>query len=664
MSREQEQNQEQARPLTMDSRFGELLANPVGRDVIDKVLLFSGLSPKLLKPFARWRLRTLDRLIRPLSGPGLVEVVLRLANGESEVPPTQGPHEDPWWRGAVFYQVYPRSFADSNGDGIGDLRGILEHLDQLWGLGVDCLWLSPIFDSPNHDQGYDIRDFRAVLAEMGTLADLDELIAACHRRGMRIILDLVVNHTSTEHPWFRTAVADPASPEHGYYFFVDGTPERPPNNWRSFFSGSAWLRAGGQWVLHLFDSSQVDLNWDNPAVRAEVAGIVRWWLDRGVDGFRMDVINYISKAPGLPDGHPFVRRLLEFTGIEHYFYGPRLHEFLRELRKTAFTRPDGSVAVMIGETPGIGIETGRMLSAHGREELDLVFNFDGLDTPGHTRWDDYRYDLNHLADFWCELQHRNSPADWAALFCENHDNPRMVSKVLGAQDHDPVLRTRVAKVIATLQLTMRGTVFLYQGQELGAINEPFTGPADLRDVESMNRLAELRAQGRSARSAWAEVMAGSRDHARTPIRWDDHDAEAGAEVEWWLPGRERTPGFSVAEQQLDPESVLSWYRRLIALRREFGALSVGKWELVHRSGDLFSWRRWDEESSWLVELNLAARSRRRVLPRSLRSSAPPPPTLTTAERLAEGILDGWSAVLTRLPAPGAPPGGSSPRPRE
>ncbi|MGD7731891.1 alpha-amylase family glycosyl hydrolase [Propionibacteriaceae bacterium G57] len=636
-------------PVTRRSRLRDLLATPVGRDATDKVVLFSGVPAWVPRLVGGLRLDTLDRLVRPIVGEGLVDALIGLANaglgsaaqdepsaGERE--PVTGPQ--PWWRSAVFAQVYPRSFADSNGDGIGDLRGIIDHLDHFTDLGVDALWLSPVFDSPNRDMGYDVRDYRAVMAEMGTLDDLDELIAGCHRRGLRIVLDLVVNHTSTEHRWYQKALADPDSAERGYYFFRDGNASQPPNNWNSFFSGPAWRwePSANAWALHLFDQNQVDLNWDNPAVRREVADIVGWWLDRGVDGFRLDVINYISKQPGLPDGHPFVGRLFGFTGIEHYFHGPMLHEHLAALRRDGFTRPDGTTAVMIGETPGIGIETGRLLSGAGRGELDLVFNFDALETPGHTRWDDYRYNLGHLVDFWLDYNARVTD-DWVALFLENHDNPRMVSKVAGQRAADPAVRVRVARLLATLLLTMRGTPFLFQGQELGAVNEPFRGIDDLRDVESLNRYAELVAGGMPAAKAWRQVLAGSRDHARTPIRWTEHQDDSSR----WLRGHDRTPGFSVEAQRDDPRSVLAWYRALLALRRAHLALATGDIECVHRSRDLVAWLRSSPDETWLVEANLGGRVRRRP-----RLGVAAVEVLATTTGGDAARLAPWSAVISRL----------------
>ena len=610
--------------LTARQRVRDLYATPLGRDIVDKILLQSGVSPAVLRVAGGLRLSTLGRLAQRFTGPGLMDALLERHTPHPHPGPPGAP-PDAWWREAVFYQVYPRSFSDSDGDGIGDLRGIITRLDYLAELGVDCLWLSPIFASPNQDMGYDISDYRDVMAEMGTLADVDELIEGCHRRGMRIILDLVVNHTSTQHAWFQRAVADPEGHYGDYYFLRPGSPDRPPNNWDSFFSGPAWrwIPDAERWALHLFADHQMDLNWSNPALRSEVADIVGWWLDRGIDGFRLDVINYISKADGLPDGNRIVGELMEFTGVEHYFYGPHLDEYLRELRREGFTRPDGSVAVMVGETPGIGIEGARLLSNTSRAELDLVFNFDVLDLPGRTRWHDYRYDLNYLKQFWLGWQARLRPGDWIALFLDNHDNPRMLSKVAHGAERDPAVRTAIAKLLGTLQLTMRGTPFLYQGQELAAVNQAFTTLDDLRDVESLNRYQELLDAGDTPAAAWNEIMTGTRDHARVPIRWGDPppaleqhptipELVEGSAPTAWLPGKDETPGFTAADQRADPDSVWHWYRRLIALRRECPALTRGSFRpLSVATRSYLGYLRELDGERWLIEANLSGQPLRR-----------------------------------------------------
>lgn len=641
------------------TRLKQVYAHPVGRDAIDKVLLQLGRSRRwVTNPVvANLPLSTLARLARPVLGDGFVPSLLTVLadhdDGAAHHSPGGAAGQDEWWRRAVFYQVYPRSFADSDGDGIGDLRGITSRLDHLAALGVDCVWLSPIFDSPNEDMGYDVRDYRAVMAEMGTLADLDELVAGCHERGMRIILDLVAGHTSAEHEWFQAAVADPDGPYGDYYHLVPGAPGedgtgRPPNNWTSFFGGSAWrwIPQARRWALHLFAPGQMDLNWENARVRAEVAEVVRWWRARGIDGFRLDVINYISKRPGLPDGNEAIGALMGFTGIEHYFFGPHLHRYLAELRRTGFTRraddpppastarrrhPDGTLAellppdpvgVMVGETPGVGVEMSRLLSNRSRGELDLVFNFDVLDAPGRVRWDDYRYDLAYLKTFYLDYLARTGPGDAVALFLDNHDNPRMLSKVLGAKDRDPRLRSALAKALATIQLTLPGTPFLYQGQEIAAINQDLQ-VGDLQDVESLNRLAELRAEGTSDAEALARVLPGARDHTRVPMRWRPGPATGFTTGTPWQVGRETSTGFTVAEQESDPHSVLAFYRDLIALRRAQPALTDGAFlPLAPRSRSYFGWLRTavDGSDDWLIEVNLTDRPIRR--PRTPRRAEP------------------------------------------
>lgn len=603
--------------LDEDARVRDFYAHPVGRDLIDKLLVGQGRSNRWVdNPLVgRLRLRTLALLAHRFTGPDFVPTLIRLVNVEPDapnpdpdVPPDAAP-KPAWWKRAVFYQVYPRSFADSDGDGLGDLGGVLSRLDHLAGLGVDCLWLSPIYDSPGEDGGYDIRDYRAVLPEMGTLEQVDALIAGCHARGMRVIMDLVVNHTSDQHEWFRRALADPDGPYGNYYFLLPPDPEhpdRPPNNWKSAFSTSAWrwLPEIERWQLHLFAPSQPDLNWENPRVREEVVDLCRWWFDRGIDGFRMDVINFISKTPGLPDGHDFVGEVVDVVGVEHYFYGPRLHEFLRELRDKAFAGPTVTEPkLMVGETPGVGVETGRLLTAAERGELDLIFNFDHLESGSHTRYDDYRYDLEFYKRYMIDYQTRLGAQDWLTLFFENHDNPRMISKV----DPDPEHRAALGKLLGTLLLTLRGTPFLYQGQEIAAINQPFEGLDDLRDVESLNRYRAQVAAGASEEEAWAQVMASSRDHSRVPVRWDATPGGGFTTGTPWIEGRDTAPGFSVAEQDADEASVLNYYRRLIALRRASEALRDGDIEFLDagRAG-YFGWVRTSGEERILVQLNLTA----------------------------------------------------------
>ena len=633
-----------------NATVAEVYAHPLGRDIIDKMLLQTGRSAAWVRNplVSRLRLRQLDKFLGRMFGPGFVDTLVDLLADCPESPPRlDGPIAATWWKRAVFYQIYPRSFADSNGDGIGDLPGILAKLPYLDDLGIDCLWLSPIFTSPNKDMGYDIADYRSVMAEMGTIDDLRRLIAACHERGMRIILDLVANHTSDEHPWFKDALADPEGAHGDYYFLRDGDPETPPNNWTSFFSGPAWRRIGEKWALHLFAPEQPDLNWDNPAVRREVADIVRFWLAEGVDGFRLDVINYISKRSGLPDGNATVGQVMGFTGVEHYFHGPRLHDHLAQLRREAFTRKGvepgheapGADArpIMIGETPGAGVEVARLLTSSQRDELDLIFSFDHLETPGHVRWDEYAYDLNFLKHYYIDYQSRLGSDDWMSLFFENHDNPRMISKV----NPDPRFRDQLGKALATILLTMRGTPFIFQGQEIGAVNQDFPDESALRDVESLNLLAT------EGPGAWGKIMAGSRDHARVPMRWDRDEHWGFTRGTPWIKAFDDSVGYSVAAQEHNPDSVLRYYRRLIWLRRSNPTLSLGSIRFIDADvKDYFAWFREHNGERWFIEVNLSGHPlRRRHRERNLEIIAG-----TAKDR--SGPMEPYEALVCQVPRDG------------
>lgn len=633
-----------------NATVAEVYAHPLGRDIIDKMLLQTGRSAAWVRNplVSRLRLRQLDKFLGRMFGPGFVDTLVDLLADCPESPPRlDGPIAATWWKRAVFYQIYPRSFADSNGDGIGDLPGILAKLPYLDDLGIDCLWLSPIFTSPNKDMGYDIADHRSVMAEMGTIDDLRRLIAACHERGMRIILDLVANHTSDEHPWFKDALADPEGAHGDYYFLRDGDPETPPNNWTSFFSGPAWRRIGEKWALHLFAPEQPDLNWDNPAVRREVADIVRFWLAEGVDGFRLDVINYISKRDGLPDGNATVGQVMGFTGVEHYFHGPHLHDHLAQLRREAFTRTGvepgheepGADArpIMIGETPGAGVEVARLLTSSQRDELDLIFSFDHLETPGHVRWDEYAYDLNFLKHYYIDYQSRLGSDDWMSLFFENHDNPRMISKV----NPDPRFRDQLGKALATILLTMRGTPFIFQGQEIGAVNQDFPDESALRDVESLNLLAT------EGPGAWGKIMAGSRDHARVPMRWDRDEHWGFTRGTPWIKAFDDSVGYSVAAQEHNPDSVLRYYRRLIWLRRSNPTLSLGSIRFIDADiKDYFAWFREHNGERWFIEVNLSGHPlRRRHRERNLEIIAG-----TAKDR--SGPMEPYEALVCQVPRDG------------
>ena len=550
--------------LTRDSRIGEIYATPIGHDIIHTLLLQTGLPEKAVaNPVVRrLSLRALQKLAPGRLDNSLVDSLLGLLNHETQTPPAPtGGITRKWWKEAVAYQIYPRSFADSNGDGVGDLRGIREKLPYLKELGVNLLWLSPVYDSPNDDNGYDIRDYRKIMAEFGTMEDFDALLAEAHANGMKLIMDLVVNHTSDEHPWFQSSLHDPDGPCRDYYIWHKGRDGKEPNNWVSFFSGPAWnyYPERDEWALHLFSKKQMDLNWDNPALRREVYDMIDWWLAKGVDGFRMDVINLISKD-GLADGSEALAGAIGLRGIEHYFYGPRLHEYLAEMRRESFGRYD---AVTVGETAGLGMQMSKMLTAESRAELDMVFNFDALENPGKTRFDDYRYDLRYLKKYLLDWQQNYGDNCWMSLFFENHDNPRMVSKV----NPDPAVRAPLAKLLATLQLTLKGTPFIYQGQELGMTNCPFHSIEEFDDISTKDQYRVALEAGLSEEEALQAAARFSRDNSRTPMQWSS-GANAGFTAGTpWLKVNPNYTSVNVQDEENDEDSVLCYYRRLIALRK-------------------------------------------------------------------------------------------------
>ena len=593
--------------LTKNNRVKDVYANPIGRDIINKLILQMNISKKAVtNPIVgNLKLKALPKLLKSQLDEGFVDTLLTLLNSEPEIPRTDAATiQRAWWKEAVFYQIYPRSFKDSNGDGIGDLKGILEKLDYLQELGIDAIWLSPIYDSPNDDNGYDIRDYRKIMEEFGTMEDFDRLLKELHHRGMRLIMDLVVNHTSDEHEWYQKAIHEPTSKYGDYYIFRD-----QPNNWTSFFSGSAWnyVEERQQYALHLFSKKQMDLNWENEAVREEIQEMVRWWLEKGVDGFRMDVVNYISKRSGLPEGNESIGKLMGYYGVENYFYGPRLHEYLRELKEKAFA-PYGAFSV--GETPGTGMEMSKLLTGDGRNELDMVFSFDHLETPGHTRFDDYQYDLNYLKSYMIDWMEHYGNRCQPSLFYENHDNPRMISKVNPAPEYREVL----GKLLAVIQLTLRGTPFIYQGQELGMINQDFQSITDLRDVESINLYEEL-CRTMEQEAVFRTVLAGTRDHARTPMQWSKEQYAGFSTVKPWLMMDEDYRLCNVEAQRKDENSILRFYQKAIALRRAHPVIHYGEVIITNKKvKNLFTYYRKDTTETLYIENNLSPCSLKRRKP--------------------------------------------------
>ncbi len=571
--------------LTIESRIGELYKTPVGHDTLAKVLLQLGIPEiAITNPVvSNLKLKSVSSIAEKFVDEGFFEALLNLVNSEPDVPfVSKEPVTKKWWKEAVFYQIYPRSFYDTNGDGIGDLRGIIEKLDYLQELGVTALWLSPIYDSPNDDNGYDIRDYRKIMTEFGTMEDFDELLEKVHEKGMRLIMDLVINHTSDEHEWFQKALEDPESEYGDYYYFRkdDGT-KTPPNNWKSFFSGPAWnyYEEQDMWALHLFSKKQMDLNWENPKVRENLYDMINWWLDKGVDGFRMDVINYISKEAGLPQGNEMIGNMMEFTGIERYYYGPRLHEFFREIQEKAFAPHQ---AFSVGETPGVGMKMCQLITGEERKELDMVFSFDHLETPGHVRMDDYRYDLNYYRDYMIDWMTNYGNNCWMSVFYNNHDNPRMVSKVT----NNPRYHKRIARLLAVLQMTMKGTPFIFQGDEMGLVNYEFTSMNQLTDVEAKGYYEE-HIKTKPHAQVFGELLAGTREHTRVLLPWN-----------------ETLPECHAGLKQEIREDILKVYKYLIKLRKSDEALIYGDFEVLNKKKDRFTYKRKLGDREYIIDCNL------------------------------------------------------------
>ena len=474
-----------------------------------------------------------------------------------------------WWKERVFYQIYPRSFQDSDGDGIGDIPGILSRLDYLKWLGIGAVWLCPVYDSPNADMGYDIRDYEKIMAEFGSMEDFDRLVSELHKRDIKLIMDLVVNHSSDEHAWFVESRKSRENPCRDYYIWRDGREGKEPNNWASFFTSSAWTYDAQteQWYLHLFSEKQPDLNWENPRLRGEIYGMMNRWFDRGVDGFRMDVISLLAKAPGLPDGkgEGYV------FAPEAFAFQPKLHEYLREMRQRCF---DGRNCMCVGETTFVNTENANSVLADGRE-LDLLFQFDIMDIDGRDgKWNVIPFDLVRLKQIVARWQ---EAIDWNTLFWGNHDQPRVVSRFGSTVTEEA--RVQSAKMLAAAMYLLRGTPFLYQGEEIGMTNFPFTQPSQLRDVESINLLAQAEKDGRTD-WAWNGILRKGRDNARTPMQWDATENAGFTDGAPWIGVNPNYPAVNVERAMADENSILHFYRRLIALRAGSETLKYGDFHML------------------------------------------------------------------------------------
>ncbi|MGY2064215.1 glycoside hydrolase family 13 protein [Blastococcus sp. SYSU DS0619] len=563
-----------------------------------------------------------------------------------------------WWTRAVVYQVYPRSFADSDGDGIGDLGGVLLHLDHLADLGVDVLWLSPVYPSPQADNGYDISDYQDIDPLFGSLEQLDELIAALHARGMKLLMDLVVNHTSDEHPWFVEARSSKDSPKRDWYWWrpprhgmEPGAPGAEPTNWQAAFSGSTWTldEASGEYYLHLFDRKQPDLNWENPEVRQAVHAMMRWWLDRGVDGFRMDVINMISKDVG-PDGHlhdgPPLPGSSYGDGSASFICGPRIHEFLAEMRREVFAGRDGAF-LTVGEMPGVTVEEAALFTDPARGEVDMVFQFEHVNLDhGTSKWDVRPLRMRDLKASFGRWQAGLAEAGWNSLYWDNHDQPRAVSRF---GDDSPEYRRDSATCLATLLHLHRGTPYVYQGQELGMANFPFASLEEFRDVESLNHHVQAVSAGDDPAHVLAGLRTMSRDNARTPVQWDAGPNAGFTSGTPWLAVNPDNVEWNAAAQRDDESSVLAHYRRLIALRHDLPVVALGDFTmLLPDHDDVYAFTRVLDDVTLLVVCNLSRTEYRLA---ELLPEAP------AAELVLGNLPDDdpadlrpWEARVLRLPA--------------
>ena len=517
-----------------------------------------------------------------------------------------------WWKESVVYQIYPRSFNDSNGDGIGDLNGITEKLDYLKNLGIDVIWLSSVYQSPNDDNGYDISDYQAIMKEFGTMEDFDCMLAAAHERGIKIVMDLVVNHTSDEHAWFMESRKSKDNPYRDYYIWREGKDGKEPNNWGSCFSGSAWVydESTDMYYLHLFSKKQPDLNWENPKVRDEVFSMMDWWCQKGIDGFRMDVISMISKVEGLPDGKvsdglhgdpsPFVQN------------GPRVHEYLQEMNQRVLSKYD---LLTVGECPGVTVEEAQRYASDKGTELGMVFQFEhmGLDEGEFSKWSDRKIKLTDLKENLTKWQNGLDGKAWNSLYWCNHDQPRVLSR-FGNDSKE--YREVYAKMLGTCLHMMQGTPYVYQGEELGMTNVPFKSIDDFRDIESIRAYQEYVESGIIDKEDMMRFLCyKSRDNARTPMQWNSGKNAGFTEGTPWIMVNPNYKEINAEEQVDRADSVFNYYKKLIELRHKEEVIVYGHYELLMpESEELYVYTRELENEKILVICNFTEKEVKYTLP--------------------------------------------------
>ena len=505
-----------------------------------------------------------------------------------------------WWKEGVVYQIYPRSFNDSNGDGIGDLPGIINKLDYLKELGVDIIWLCPIYKSPNDDNGYDISDYRKVMEEFGSQQDFDKLLEEMHKRGLKLLMDLVVNHTSDEHQWFMESKSSLDNPYRDYYIWKDGKGGNPPTNWGSFFSGSTWKydEKSEQYYLHLFSTKQPDLNWENEKVRAEVYDLMRFWLDKGIDGFRMDVINLISKVPGFPEGKKRDSDLYG-NGLPFTTNGPRVHEYLKEMNREVLSKYD---IMTVGETPGVDPSAAKLYVNKDRNELNMLFQFElmEIDAGPGGKFDVKPWKLTNFKKIMIKWYEGLKESGWNSLYLNNHDQSRMVSRF----GNDKEYRVQSAKMLATLLHTWQGTPYIYQGEEIGMTNVKFKDISEYRDIEVLNMYKEKIKQGVPNQQLMNAIYAIGRDNARTPVQWDTSKNAGFSEGTPWISVNPNYVEINVENAKKDKNSIFYYYQKLIKLRKENEIIVYGDLLLLYEEDEnIFSYIRTYKGEKLLVILN-------------------------------------------------------------
>ena len=523
-------------------------------------------------------------------------------------------HTD-WYKDAVIYQIYPRSFCDSNGDGIGDIPGIINKLDYLKDLGVNCVWLSPVYDSPQEDNGYDIANYRDIYAPFGTLDDFKLMLNEMHKRGIRLIMDLVVNHTSSEHQWFKSAIADKNSPYRDYYIIRKGKKngKKPPNKWASFFGGSAWEKIPNtdEYYLHLFAKEQPDLNWENPKVRQEVIDILRFWMDLGIDGFRCDVITLISKDPRYKNGFPSPA----LRGKKYYINGPKLHEYLHLLYEKAYKDYD---VMTVGEAVLSNIKQVKELVNPQREELDMIFNFSHTDSDNFlgVKYFYRKFKLSRFKKRLAKYQYAlSNGGGWNSLFIENHDQRRSAGR-FGTDIND--YRVKSAKALATSYFLLQGTPFIYQGQEIGMQNMDYTSINDFKDLE-VNNMYKIAQKSKLYNLFMGKhLFDTSRDNARTPMQWDNSYYAGFSEVEPWIKVNKNKSFINVKDSLNDNDSILNYYKKLIKIKKEYTVIRDGEFKLLNpHSNKLFIYTREDSKQIMLVIVSFKKKNIRNVMKNKL-----------------------------------------------